>query len=559
MEAEDQPAHEWVESTKKDIEDVQLNNLTEQSFKKPSKHVSPASTALQQLSEILGHSKDGNFDFRGNTPTIPINDLRGDEASRYAREERITRCQLAALYRLIDIHGWSQSIYNHISTRCSSDENTFLINPYGLLYHEIQASSLVKIDSVGNIQDPGSTVLGLNKAGWSLHAALHVARPNIGCVLHMHLPDVIAVSCIKSGLLPTSPEAVELLSTAGVQYHEYQDVYVDATETSAIREDLGASAKILFLRNNGVVIAAATIPEAWYLVKRVVAACQAQMRLLQLGGGAALLTELVESAASMKLSGSGDKTSTPLYVTSDEPITTNGATDDTQTGGHTSPVEACNGGPQSDSSNNGESIWAPGELEFEAQMRLLDSAGFRTGHVYRQPNLLRRTPGGIPWSGYDSGNATGADFFTTDLSAAEMSGVDDITAAKAAGAVQVAKINDHVRTSRAKAVQRTQWLSDKSGTDTNRTDKTGVPSVVIDEPHSPLTHKGKSVNRSATLPASTRNEASKIAPRSSNTLENADNVVLSDDEEMRRSGKKKKKFSNFRFPTFKKKKQSGAA
>ncbi|TPP60862.1 Alpha-adducin [Fasciola gigantica] len=88
-------------------------------------------------------------DFRCSLPTIPINDLRGEEAATYSREECVLRRTLAALYRLIDIHGWTQSIYNHISARCTADPRHFLINPFGLLYHEIQASNLITIDEEG--------------------------------------------------------------------------------------------------------------------------------------------------------------------------------------------------------------------------------------------------------------------------------------------------------------------------------------------------------------------------------------------------------------------------
>ncbi|CAI2738849.1 unnamed protein product, partial [Dicrocoelium dendriticum] len=128
----------------------------------------------------------------------------------------------------------------------------------------------------GNIVHRGSTVLGVNKAGWTLHSALHTARPDINCIVHVHLPDVIAVSCIRAGLLPVSPEANELLISSGVRYHEYRGILVQDSEKESIQTDLGPKAKILFLRNHGVAVAASDVPEAWYLLKRVVAACQTQ-------------------------------------------------------------------------------------------------------------------------------------------------------------------------------------------------------------------------------------------------------------------------------------------
>nr|CDS35342.2 expressed protein [Hymenolepis microstoma] len=235
-----------------------------------------AGGALQQLSELLSlHAKGGSMNgFKGTTPTIPINDLRGDEAIRYSREQRLIRCQLASLCRLIDLNGWTNSIYNQVSAKSGEDE--FLVNPFGLLYHEVQASTLVKINSQGNVLDPGSTVLGVNKASWNLHSAVHSTRSDVNCVVHVNLPDVVA--------------AVELLPN--VRYHNYAGMVTDKAEADAIRSDLG-NAKILFLRNKGVTVAASTIPEAWYLMKRVISACQTQMRLLQLGCSANLLNELV--------------------------------------------------------------------------------------------------------------------------------------------------------------------------------------------------------------------------------------------------------------------------
>ncbi|CAH8439321.1 unnamed protein product [Schistosoma turkestanicum] len=399
--------------------------------------------ALQQLSSLLGQTMrlENVADLKGSLPTIPINDLRGEEAAAYSREDCVLRRSLAALYRLIDMRGWTHSIYNHISARCTTNPNHFLINPFGLLYHEIQASSLVKIDVNGNIIDQGSSVLGVNKAGWTLHSALHSARKSVNCIVHVHLADVIAVSCLRAGLMPVSPEAIELLSNHGVRYHEYRGILVDETERSSIVKDLGPKAKVLFLRNHGVAVTASSIPEAWYLVKRVVAACQTQMRLMQLGNITNLLSDLKDSPVPLT-DGQADQSE---EVQSD--------TLDREKNDYTS----LNGKGGSDS---GDNSWTPAELEFEAEMRVLDSAGFRTGHVYRQPNLLRRTHPGSSWQGDAYGDQmTGADLLTTDFSTNEFSGVEDIAAAEAAGAEQVAKIIDHVRASRQKNAQRNQWLA----------------------------------------------------------------------------------------------------
>ncbi|KAM7535461.1 hypothetical protein Aperf_G00000104396 [Anoplocephala perfoliata] len=426
-----------------------------------------AGGALQQLSELLSlHAKGGSMnDFKGRTSTIPINDLRGDEAIRYSREERLIRCQLAALCRLIDLNGWTNSIYNQISAKCAEDE--FLVSPFGLLYHEVQASTLVKINGQGSVLDPGSTVLGVNKAGWNLHSAVHSTRNDINCVAHVHLPDVVAVSCIKSGLLPVSPEAVELLPN--VRYHDYAGIVTDAAEADAIRSDLG-NAKILFLRNKGVTVAASTIPEAWYLMKRVISACQTQMRLLQLGCSNNLLNEFILP-------------STEGEETAPEPSGDNGEVIDNQhqnavpfaaeahastngDAGDKNVDESLNGlGAKSTSSGVTDlSGWGVGEMEFEAQMRMLDSAGYRTGYAYRNPNLLRRPPTEVPWaasgtSQQHEGSFSASGFLSDTTVAPEAGDVDDVTAANQAGAKQISEIASTVRSNKEKGIQRNQWLA----------------------------------------------------------------------------------------------------
>ncbi|VEL23111.1 unnamed protein product, partial [Protopolystoma xenopodis] len=286
-----------------------------------------------------------------------------------------------------------------------------------------------------SIIEPGSTVLGANKAGWTLHSALHAARSDVNCIIHIHLPDVIAVSCIRAGLLPSSPEATELLNEYGVRYHNYYGILVDESERESIKKDLGSSAKVLFLRNHGVAIAAASIPEAWYLVKRVVAACQTQMRLLQLGSGATLMHELQSSWNS--------RHNDPSRPFGD--LVNNHHAGDCANNLDTLGTSASY--KQNDETENVEPVWSPGELEFEAQMRLLDSAGYRTGHIYRQPNLLRRAPTGMAWppsaQGLPADLSPGvlADFVQQpgSMSTPMPTMLSDIEVANAAGVQQKAK------------------------------------------------------------------------------------------------------------------------
>ncbi|KAA0196694.1 Alpha-adducin, partial [Fasciolopsis buskii] len=239
---------------------------------------------------------------------------------------------------------------------------------------------------------------------------------------------IFQVSCIRAGLLPVSPEATELLVNSGVCYHEYRGILVDEAERSSIQSDLGPKAKILFLRNHGVAIAAESVPQAWYLVKRVVAACQTQMRMLQLAGGASLLSELKESATHLPEG--------PSNLTNSRPFSD--SNHDAEYGiSNEKEHHLVNGKAMSET---GDLSWTPEELEFEAEMRVLDSAGFRTGQVYRQPNLLRRAHVTSTWVGDTLGDQmTGAELLTTDFSATECSAMDDVAAAEAAGAQQVAK------------------------------------------------------------------------------------------------------------------------
>merc|ERR1711936_216897 len=155
---------------------------------------------------------------------IPINDIRGLEGMSYTKNEKLLRCKLAAVYRLVDMYGWTQSIYNHISVRVSQDTEHFLINPFGMLYNEITASSLVKVDMQGHVVEAGTTNFGVNVAGFMLHAAIHSARPDLKCILHLHTPNIVAVSTMKQGLLYLSQESCLI---GDVSYHNYTGIVTD--------------------------------------------------------------------------------------------------------------------------------------------------------------------------------------------------------------------------------------------------------------------------------------------------------------------------------------------
>ncbi|XP_028272934.1 alpha-adducin isoform X15 [Parambassis ranga] len=274
----------------------------------------------------------------------PVNDLRGSDSISYDKGEKLLRCKLAAFYRLADLFGWSELIYNHLTVRVNSDKEHFLIVPFGLLYSEVTASSLVKINLQGEIVDRGSTNLGVNQAGFTLHSAIYAARPDVKCVVHIHTPAGAAVSAMKCGLLPISPEA---LSLGEVGYHDYHGILVDQEETALIQRNIGPTSKVLILRNHGLVSVGETVEEAFYYIHNLVTACEIQVRTLASAGGPDNLVML--DPAKYKL----------------RPRVPEPAGD----GSSTHPK------------------WQVGEQEFEALMRMLDNLGYRTGYPYRCPAL----------------------------------------------------------------------------------------------------------------------------------------------------------------------------
>lgn len=156
---------------------------------------SGAEGITNMLSDMM-HVKAGSSgaNRHGASTVFPINDIRGLDGMGYTKKERELRCKLAACYRLVDLFGWTQGIYNHITLRVSQDTEHFLINPFGMLYSEITASSLVKIDMKGHLIESGTTNFGVNVAGFMLHSAIHSSRPDLKCIIHVHVPAIIAVS-----------------------------------------------------------------------------------------------------------------------------------------------------------------------------------------------------------------------------------------------------------------------------------------------------------------------------------------------------------------------------
>ncbi len=194
-------------------------------------------------------------------------------------EEWQVRIDLAACYRIIAMYGWDDLVFTHISARVPGGEEHFLINPYGMLFEEITASSLVKVDLDGNkVLESEHPV---NPAGFVIHSAVHAAREDAGCVLHTHTKAGIAVSAQKDGLLPISQTAMFPYVTLG--YHDYEGVALNDDEKPRLVGDLGSN-NALILRNHGLLTTAPTIADAFLLMYVLETACQIQI-MAQSGGG----------------------------------------------------------------------------------------------------------------------------------------------------------------------------------------------------------------------------------------------------------------------------------
>ncbi len=194
-------------------------------------------------------------------------------------EEWQTRVDLAACYRAVAMMGWDDLVFTHITAKIPGVENQFLINPYGLMFEEMTASSLVKIDLQGNKLDDNPHPI--NPAGFVIHSAIHAAREDAKCVLHVHSLNGVAVSAQKNGVLPISQQSIFVL--AGLAYHDYEGVALVDDEKPRLVADLGKK-NFFMLRNHGLLTVAPTIPDAFQLMYTFESACTIQVRA-QAGGG----------------------------------------------------------------------------------------------------------------------------------------------------------------------------------------------------------------------------------------------------------------------------------
>ncbi|XP_011191611.2 uncharacterized protein LOC105217992 isoform X1 [Zeugodacus cucurbitae] len=338
---------------------------------------------LQQLSDIMGvptSTRVGNV-FKATNCMLPINDIRGVESMGYAKGEKILRCKLAATFRLLDLYGWTQGLGAQITARLKVDQENFLVNPYGMMYHEITASSLNRVDMQGQVIEQGTTNFGVNKNHFALHSVVHAARPDIRCAIYIGCTPVVAVSSLKVGLLPLTRDACVL---GEVTTHSYTGTQMDADERDRLVRALGPNSKVLILSNYGALCCGETIEEAFFAASHIVKACETQLQLLPVGvDNLVLIPEESRKAiyAEARRPPEDLEKKFAAAVATVEANAAEAAATTAEAGGAAVAAKSTAGAPK----------WRVGGAEFEALMRMLDNAGYRTGYIYRHP-LIKSDP-----------------------------------------------------------------------------------------------------------------------------------------------------------------------
>jgi ribulose-5-phosphate 4-epimerase/fuculose-1-phosphate aldolase len=207
-----------------------------------------------------------------NAPAIKITKPVREQVSR---EEWETRVNLAACYRLMAEFGMVEMVANHISARVPGTENEFLINPYGMLYEEMTASSMIRIDIDGNVLF-NATEYGVNQAGYVIHSAVHKARHDVDCIIHTHTLAGLAISAMQCGILPIAQSAMRF---SDVAYHDYEGVALRLDERERLVQNLG-NREAMVLRNHGLLTVGPSIPECFNNMFRFERACQLQVMAL---------------------------------------------------------------------------------------------------------------------------------------------------------------------------------------------------------------------------------------------------------------------------------------
>jgi ribulose-5-phosphate 4-epimerase/fuculose-1-phosphate aldolase len=199
--------------------------------------------------------------------------------SAHSDAERQVREDLAAAYRLVALYGMDDSIYTHISARVPGTDDQFLINPFGMLFRDITASSLVKMDRAGNIVE--HSAYDVNPAGFTIHSAVHAARHDAVCVLHTHTVAGVAVSSLAGGLQPCNQWALQFHNR--VTYHDYEGIALNHAERERLVADLGPESRAMILRNHGLITLGRSVAEAFILMHNLERACRVQVAVQATG------------------------------------------------------------------------------------------------------------------------------------------------------------------------------------------------------------------------------------------------------------------------------------
>ncbi len=226
---------------------------------------------VDSMSRGMAHARAATAD-EGSVATIPS--LKG----KVSAEEWAIRVDLAAAYRLVAYYGWDDLVFTHLSARIPGPEHHFLLNPYQLMFEEVTASSLVKVDVHGNPVDP--TPFITNPAGFTIHSAVHMAREDAHAVMHLHTPAGQAVSAHEDGLLPLTQTAMLVLGD--LAFHDYEGVATNLEERERIVADLGTKGAML-LRNHGTLAVGGNVGECFVKLYFIERACEAQIMALSAG------------------------------------------------------------------------------------------------------------------------------------------------------------------------------------------------------------------------------------------------------------------------------------
>ncbi|EFB22277.1 hypothetical protein PANDA_002883, partial [Ailuropoda melanoleuca] len=307
--------------------------------------------ALRQIADFMASTSHAVFPTSSMnfSMMMPINDLHTADSLNLAKGERLMRCKISSVYRLLDLYGWAQLSDTYVTLRVSKEQDHFLISPKGVSCSEVTASSLIKVNILGEVVEKGSSCFPVDTTGFCLHSAIYAARPDARCIIHLHTPATAAVSAMKWGLLPVSHNA---LLVGDMAYYDFNGGMEQEADRISLQKCLGPTCKILVLRNHGVVALGDTVEEAFYKIFHLQAACEIQVSALSGAGGVENLILLEQEKHRPHEVGS------------------------VQWAGSTF-------GPMQKS--------RLGEHEFEALMRMLDNLGYRTGYTYRYPIVQEKT------------------------------------------------------------------------------------------------------------------------------------------------------------------------